>query len=312
MKKRLLIAAVALVLCVAVVTTVLLTQTAVASNGILYRVSGPSGTAYLLGSLHIGTDAMYPFGDHITQAMEDSDIFVFESDSSDESTLELQARMFLPTGTSLRDILGDTRMDRVQDAYQTLGIRSDFINLQQPWVVISVLAVYATADEMGINNMEKGLSLGVDNTVEAYAKKHNKQLRYLESVTDYPDMMESFSPGLIDYLIDDELSWILKEEQTTQPSDMKDWPLYWQKGDAQSFWNSYSLSAGTADPQLIEEYDDKLLVQRNLRMAEQLDEMLADGGRYFVTVGLLHLIAPGSSIPDLLEQQGYTVERIEQ
>ncbi len=311
MKKRLVISAVALVLCVAVVTTVLLTQTAAASNGILYRVSGPNGTAYLLGSLHIGTDVMYPFGDHITQAMEESDIFVFESDSSEESTQQLQARMFLPDGT-LRDILGDTRVDRVRDAYQTLGIRSDSINQQQPWVVISILAVYATANEMGIGNVQKSLSLGVDNTVKAYAEKHNKQLRYLELVTDYPDMMESFSPELIDYLIDDELSWILKEKQTTQPADMKDWPLYWQKGDVESFWNSYTQSTDDTDPQLIEEYDDKLLVQRNLRMAEQLDEMLTDGGHYFVTVGLLHLIVPGSSIPDLLEQQGYTVVRIEQ
>ena len=311
MKKRLVISAIALILCVAVVTTVLLTQTAVASNGILYRVSGPNGTAYLLGSLHIGTDVMYPFGDHITQAMEASDIFVFESDSSEESTQKLQARMFLTDGT-LRDILGDARVDRVRDAYQALGIRSDSINQQQPWVVISILAVYATANEMGINNVQKSLSLGVDNTVKAYAEKHNKQQRYLELVTDYPDMMESFSPKLINYLIDDELSWILKEKQTTQPADMKDWPLYWKKGDVESFWNSYTQSTDDTDPQLIEEYNDKLLVQRNLRMAEQLDEMLTDGGQYFVTVGLLHLIVPGSSIPDLLEQQGYTVERIEQ
>ena len=31
---------------------------------------------------------------------------------------------------------------------------------------------------------------------------------------------------------------------------------------------------------------------------------------YFVTLGLLHLVLPGDSVPDGLEAMGYTVERI--
>ena len=33
-------------------------------------------------------------------------------------------------------------------------------------------------------------------------------------------------------------------------------------------------------------------------------------GDYFVTLGLLHLVLEGDSVPDCLEEMGYTVERI--
>ncbi len=312
MKKRIWIAAIALVL-VAVISVgaVLLTQQREGSKGILYRVTGGEGTAYLLGSIHIGTDAMYPFGDAITDAMASSDTFVFESDtSSSESVGQLTARMSLPSDVTLRSILGDDLMDETIEAYKKIGVSSGAINTQQPWVVISTLAVYSTANEMGIMDVQKAITLGVDNNVEEYATAHQKQFAYLETIDEFADSMESFSDGLTRYLIEDEINWILRRDSIAEANTLKQWPDYWHTGDAENFWVSYQQSIESADRELYGEYEDKLIAQRNVLMADRLDAMIQNGGTYFVTVGLLHLIYDGNNIPDLLREKGYTVERI--
>jgi uncharacterized protein YbaP (TraB family) len=45
-------------------------------------------------------------------------------------------------------------------------------------------------------------------------------------------------------------------------------------------------------------------------MATRLDALLAEGGTYFVTVGLLHLLPEDESVLSLLREMGYTVEKI--
>lgn len=312
MKKRIWIAAIALVAVAAVYFFAALpTQPREGSKGILYRVTGGEGTAYLLGSIHIGTDEMYPFGDAIAGAMESSDTFVFESDtSSRENVSRLMERMNLPDGVTLRGILGDGLMDRVILAYQKIGISSSAIDSQQPWVVISTLAVYSTANEMGIKDVQKAITLGVDNNVEKFAIAHEKAFAYLETIDEFADRMESFSSGLTRYLVEDEVTWILERDSISQANTLKQWPAYWHAGDAENFWISYQQSIESADRELYDEYEDKLIAQRNVLMADRLDAMLQDGGTYFVTVGLLHLIGYGNNIPDLLREKGYTVERI--
>ena len=44
------------------------------SAGILYRVTGGKSDLYLLGSIHVGSEDMYPLGQHILDAMEAADV----------------------------------------------------------------------------------------------------------------------------------------------------------------------------------------------------------------------------------------------
>ena len=312
MKKRIWIAAIALVLVVSVTLGVLLlTQRREGSKGILYRVTDGESTAYLLGSIHIGTSEMYPFGNAITDAMASSDTFVFESDTtSSENVSQLKTRMNLPDGVTLRGILGDELMDQVIQAYKKIGLSTESIDAQQPWVVVSTLAVYSTANEMGITNVQKAITLGVDNYVEEYAAGHQKNFAYLETIDEFADMMESFSDDLTRYLVEDEVMWVLERDSISEANTLKQWPAFWHAGDAGNFWASYQQSIESADRALYDEYEGKLIAQRNVLMADRLDAMFQKGGTYFVTLGLLHLIYESGSIPDLLREKGYTVERV--
>lgn len=313
MKKRILTAALAVILIAVAVCAVLIAGRE-GSQGILYRVTGTQGSAYLLGSIHIGTPDMHPFGDALTEAMADSDVFVFETDTSTSEQLALlAARQELPEGVTLTDVLGSELTDDITAAYRALGLSTANLQSRQPWAVINTLAVYSSAAELGVRDIRKAISLGVDTAVRDYAGARHKPYAYLETIDEIADTMESFSASLNRTLLQDEIDMVLGRKPAQDAAGIALWPQWWRDGDAEAFRDYYRRSLQSADPALYAEYQDKLVSQRNALMAGRLDELLQSGGRYFVTVGLLHLVDDdANSIPSLLREMGYTVERIVQ
>lgn len=310
MRKKLLITAVA-VLVVAATVLMLSATRREGSKGILYRVSNDHATAYLLGSIHIGTAAMHPFGEAIADAMASCDTFVFESDTVSAQSLQtLQNRQTLPQDQTLRSRLGDALTDDVTAAYKALGLSTASLSTRQPWAVINTLAVYSSAAEMGVSNVRKAIDLGVETAVQEYAEKHGKQYAYLETIDEIADTMESFSDALTRYLLQDEIDVILNRKTAASAQTVNQWPTWWRDGDAEAFRDFYRTSLEEADEQLYLEYQDKLITKRNQLMAGRLDALLQKGGTYFVTVGLLHLVPDDDSLLSLLCDMGYIVERI--
>lgn len=312
-KKRILLAAITVFLAAAIACTLYFALRE-GSKGILYRVTGDNATAYLLGSIHIGTSAMHPFGDELEAAMAASDVFVFECDTdSDDALSELAARQVLPDDTTLSALVGEDLYNDTVAAYQELHLSTASIDTQQPWVIINTLAVYSTASEIGVKNVHKAISLGVEPTVREFATKYGKQYAYLETVNEVADTMESFSDALTRYLLQDEIDVVLGRTAIDNAASVAQWPSWWHNGDAEAFRDYYRQSFDSADSTLYDEYQDKLLTQRNALMATRLDTMLQQGGTYFVTVGLLHLVGEDEgSIPALFQEMGYEVELISQ
>lgn len=312
MKKRTFIAAAVVVLAAAIACTLWFTLQE-GSKGILYRVTGPDTTAYLLGSIHIGTAEMHPFDETLQNAMGASDTFVFECDTStDESVARLLSRQALPDGATLSGVLSDTLYNDTASAYRTLGLSTASLDTKQPWAVINTLAVYSSAAEMGVKNVKKAISLGVEPAVEAFAEQHEKRYAYLETVDEVADTMESFSDALTRYLLQDEIDIVLGRSEPADTETVAQWPAWWHDGNAEAFRDFYSLSFQGADEKLYEEYQEKLITNRNALMVERLDALFKQGGTYFVTVGLLHLIPEDDSFISLLRDKGYTVEQVSQ
>ncbi|MFH1511891.1 MAG: TraB/GumN family protein [Bacillota bacterium] len=310
MKKRILAAIVAVVF-IAAAACVMLIARPEGSKGILYRVTGDNATAYLLGSIHIGTSAMHPFGDALQEAMADSGVFVFESDTvSAVSLARLTARQTLPEGVTLKSILGDALYAGITAAYGALKLSTATLENRRPWAVMNTLAVYSSAAEMGVRNVRTAISLGVETAVTEFADTHQKQVAYLETIDEIADTMESFSDALTRYLLQEEIDVILKRKSSAEQETISQWPGWWCDGNAEAFRGFYSQSFQSADESLYREYQEKLVTMRNALMAERLDAMLKTGGTYFVTVGLLHLIREDDSIVSLLRGKGYTVEII--
>jgi len=247
--------------------------------------------------------------------MAQADTFVYECDTaSQEAVAAITARMALPEGETLRGRIGDDLYAELTQVCQTLTLSQDTLDALKPWAVINTLAVYATAAELGTANVNEALSLGVEKQVQAYARRNGKTAAYLETAVEQTDVLENFSDALKSYLLKTELDTILDPQSASgMDASIASWPGWWRAGNADAFADQYMnsyLAPGYED--VCAEYHLRLVTERNARMAERLETMLADGNSYFVTVGLLHLALPEDSIVAHLREKGYTVERVGQ
>ena len=280
------------------------------SRGVLYRVQKGKGTAYLLGSIHVGNNRMYPFGDEIRNAMAASDTFVYECDTdSVEALQETMRRMSQPQEKTLRETIGETLYAQLGEVCTRLNIPLATMDAQPLWVVINTLAVHTTAVEMGVADVTQAMALGVEQQVKAYATEHDKPVAFLETLGEQLDTLEGFSLPLQSYLLQSECEVIL-QPATARGMDatIAYWPEWWRRGMLSAFADSYLK--GYLEPGYeaeCMEYHTKLITERNQRMAERLLAMLAQGDTRFVTVGLLHLVLPEDSVVALMKAQGCTV-----
>ena len=289
-------------------------------RGLLYRIRHEDIDMYLLGSIHIGNEEMYPFGEDIRRGMAAADIFVFECDTtSQEAMAETLAAISLPKSTTLSDRVSPECYALLEEVCRQKGYPLGFFNGLQPWAVMTALALEVTSGAMGAEDAGKAMALGVEQNVMAFAVESQGQIAYLETTREQLDTISCFSQPLQEYLLAEQLRIILDPSQAKGlDADIDQWPAYWQAGDAQAFADSYWEGRRDITDEdelaLADEYHDALITNRNLLMADRLETMLTDGGVhvYFVTIGLLHLALPEDSVLTHLESRGYKVERIGQ
>ena len=285
------------------------------SKGILFKASDGKTTVYLLGSIHVGSQEMYPFGAAITQAMQEADRFVFECDStSSESAALMQEKMRYSDGTKLNDVITPKVYQTLCAACEKIGVPISRFDGMKPWAVVSTLSVFASAAEMGAKDAAQATALGVESKVRGYAQ--SKPCDYLETVDAQLSLMEDFSPALQEYLLSSVCEVLL------HPNDLKgmdktvsQWPDWWRTGNMEAFRDSYLetyLEPGYEAETM--EYHEKLIASRNQSMASSLQTLMRQyaGETLFVTVGLMHLVLPDDSIPEWLTQSGVTVQCVSQ
>ena len=118
------------------------------SAGILYRVTGGKSDLYLLGSIHVGSEDMYPMGPHILDAMEAADVLAFECDTaSAQAQAAYQELMRCPEGDTLETLVSADTYALVRQAAQKAGYRMDSLNTLKPWAVMSMLNTGAVTAE---------------------------------------------------------------------------------------------------------------------------------------------------------------------
>ena len=301
MKKKRMIAAAALGTLLIVTAGLLWPR---GGQGVFYRIQGGKSEMVVLGSIHAGSREMYPMSRSIRHALKDADTLVFECDTeSEEALATTQQLMYYPQEESLSEHVSESCLAALSETAQKLGYDPQALNRLKPWALVSMLSVESMSQQTGGSS-----ELGVENQVRRMAK--GKTVRYLETAEEQLLLMDGFSAELQEYLLMDACEAALHHGRTND--DAQHWPAWWAKGDADAFAASYRKGMeDETQPQLAQEYHEKLITGRNQRMARTLGQMLEEeGGSFFVTVGLMHLVLEEDSILTRLENMGYTIERI--
>jgi hypothetical protein len=295
------------------------------SKGFLWEVKNGNNKVYLLGSIHLASTDLYPLSNKIWMAFLGSDALVVEANLYDQSDLlELQNLMFYTDGTGLKDHISEETYQKVVAAAALMGYPEELVSLIKPWALyliftnLSVLSTSAAEDATA--------QLGVDSNFLMNAILYEKPILAIEGLAKQGQIIDSFSAGLQEYLLDKystELSALIKDEADSKldelDSSMEALYKSWREGDIEVF-AKLNADAGLEDfegeltdevKEYAEEYNLKFLTQRDDAMAEYIINLLEseNSGSYFVVLGALHYISDNDVI-DRLEKAGYTVDQI--
>lgn len=270
------------------------------ARGIFYEVSGGVNTVYLLGSIHVGEEEMYPLHSSVEEAFEASDVLVMEIDLDNLNEVAVAQEMMeyamYTDGRTMRDEISEETFQSLLTYAEPLGIGEEVLDLFRPWYGTMLLTEIAVE--------QSGLSQ--EYGVEQYFldQKGDREVVGLESVRDqlFPfTLLSSESQAL--YL---EETLAEMDEVESQLREMID---YWIKGDFEYFENLRRDSIAEVATESLQQYQIAMLDGRDEVMTEKIQELLENDKEktYFIVVGSLHLVGE-NGIPYNLEGLGYQLE----
>jgi uncharacterized protein YbaP (TraB family) len=268
--------------------------TAWAEKSFLWHVSKGSRQAYLLGSIHLARESMYPLASAINKAYDRSEVLVVEADLTPEDQTRLQQRVLTegmyPEGDSLVNHLSPRTIEKLKQK----GYADGPLNRFKPWIAATMIQVMEFK-RLGFNEQ-----IGIDQHFLDKARG-NKRIHPLEGLDYQFELLQGFTPEEQDLFL---YSTLVELENTE--NFIENLIQAWVKGDTDAFGEI--LFKAYKDYPELESVADKLIFQRNRTMVDQLDKLMADGRTYFVVVGAGHLIGP-KGIAARFKQMGYHVRQ---
>lgn len=271
------------------------------SRGALFRIEHQGNTTYLFGTIHVGKPAFYPLGAAVTQAFAQAHKLVVEVDIGNAAALlsAMQKYGVYATGDGIQNHLSKSTLAKLKQALNLVNISFDKVQQMKPWLLANLLL------EMDLKRSGYESTLGVDVFFLNSAKQQNKAVVELETADYQVSLFEEMSASqqelyLGEILAEIKAGTILKD--TTEL--MRAW------SDADIAAQDSMVRKIVNDKTFAAEFTQRVLLdRRNPAMAGKIEGFLKNEKATFVGVGLLHLIGE-RSIPALLRQRGYAVERV--
>jgi uncharacterized protein YbaP (TraB family) len=279
----------------------LLTATAVGAQApakhFLWSVNAPGAPpSYLMGSLHVLTEAYYPLSPRIDQAFAASTVLIVEADmdelASPVTLMSVMGKAMLPDGKTLAQVIGADLHTVVMDRADKAGVPRAAIERLKPWMV----ALLLTAPALQAAGFKA--EHGIDKHFFDRAKKAGTERRALETVAFQFDRMDLMPAPQQEAMLRATLDGL-----DTQTSNVKTMADAWASGDTASL-EKLLLTEMKSSPDLYA----RLLIERNANWVESVETCVKQKTSCFVVVGAAHLVGPDSLVA-MLQKKGYTVEQ---
>ncbi len=262
-----------------------------------------SGKVYLFGSIHAARDDAYPLPEHILRAFESAEALAVECDTiafeddTDQQVAALRSIAYLD-GTTIYDHLSEDNYYRAVELLRNHGLYAEQYNYYKPMLWTSILDSYIV-DQAGLD-YERGL----DDYLMRRAKQSGKEIIEIESVEFQYAMIGGFSDRLQELILEGYLEDGALDRQVESLRLLYE---AWARGDAKELsGESDDGDIPAEERKYYEEYNTKMLTERNIRMADAAESYLKRGMTVFLVVGSAHMLDDGG-IVRLLRERGYTV-----
>lgn len=275
----------------------LLTTLAVAGNGyergLLWRIEKPgSPPSYLFGTMHIEDPEVVTLPAPVQQVFDRAGGVTLEVVLDPQSLLAMATAFMLTDGTTLESHIGSRLYQRSVKAMTAHGLPEMVVARMKPWAVAVTLMTPPS---------QTGVVLDLMLYQEAMAR--GTPVTGLETPMEQMSLFDGFSAQDQVVLLKDTL-----DQLDRIPQMFADLKAAYLDRDLNRLVKISDDSMRSNAPHLVEDFNRKLIVERNHRMVERMQPQLQKG-QEFIAVGALHL--PGEEgILQLLSEQGYSITSI--
>lgn len=262
------------------------------TRGLLWKIESPGAAAnYLFGTIHSDDPRVTALPDAVTRSLDASARFVMEAVMDGESLVRMAEVMFFNDGRTLEQVIGKKLYAETVKAMTARGIPTLGVEKQKPWAVM-----------MALSMPPPRTGEFLDLVLQARAAQQNKPVSGLETIAEQLAVFDGLPlPQQI----------ALLEDTVRMQADLdREFEALHKAYLARDLAAIVAISEKhePGDERLYVDVMDRLLDQRNRRMAERMAPMLKQGGA-FVAVGAAHL--PGETgLLYLLEKAGYRVTAV--
>ena len=286
------------------------------AKGLLWKATNGENTLYLLGTIHLDRDNVYPLHKSLRDAIDASQTVSFELDLNDQEGLALlQSLQTYSDGTTLADHISPELYQRVQAQSEALGMGPNGLDGYKPWALASTFSTMSmTNDTTGANAM------AIDLYVNARAVNGGKTIDSVETYAFQGGIFDGLSAEYQERYLDSALSLLemaqggetdpaMEETARQQEEMMSGMFAAWKAGDPEAFAQVYDKAAVINSD---DELNSKLFTERDPGMIQAAASYLETEGEntFFLAVGAGHMVDPGGIVSGLREL-GYTVELVE-
>ncbi len=265
----------------------------------LWKLVSEKNTIYILGSIHLAKEELYPLDERIEEAFNECDVLVVEVNLNNIDPAALQAKFaergVYSAGETLKGHVSVKTFNLTREKLENLGMDINQMAIFKPWF----LALNLMTSELVKSGFNP--NFGIDQYF-LWQAKENKEILEFESIDYQLELFDSFSDKeqelfLLSTLVDLD---ILEEE-------VNEMLKAWETGDI-DFVESILRRGLRNNPDFLPVYE-KLFYERNRKMASKIESFLKRDDDYFIIVGAGHLVGREGIIA-LLEKEGYYSEQL--
>lgn len=282
---------------------------------LLYEVTkeGSDTKIYLFGSIHVANTQSLVFPKYLINAYDNSKYVACEIDmvkaETDPEAIALQQQMLIYNdGTKLKDHMDPKVYDKLIKFLKDKGMYAEQYEMVSPYYFTSLITIRAATDA-NVSAMT-----GIDKYFINRAKNDKKEILEVESFEFQFKLLLSFPERLYEMMIE---AMVDNYEATVEGTKQ----LYetWKRGDPQEITNLVAKDNSIteedrkkyseAEIAMFEDYNNKLIYDRNVTMTEKVETYFNEGKSTFFMVGEAHIVGQ-KGIANLLVQKGYTVKQV--
>jgi len=264
-------------------------------SSFLFELQGHGAKAYLFGTVHLPDKRIVDLPEVVTRAFDAADVVLTEIETTLAAEMTVAKASMLPRGTTLAELLGADDMQRVRARLEAAGLPTGTLDRFQPWAAATMLPMLPILPQMMKNPP-------LDKLLYERAKKAGKTVAGLETVAEQIGVFEGLTQeeqtGMLRSTLDQ-----LERHDAAGRDGIEEMVQAWLTGDHSRLLDLLDEGLGE-DEELSRKLEDRLIWERNVRLAQRMDERIqnAPDKVHFFAIGALHL--PDGRLPEDMPLEG--------